>query len=335
MMSKNLQRLSIAFGLTLLAVSIGLIGYTFIEGYEFTDALYMAVITFSTVGFQEVKPLSDHGQIFTSLYILVNLGIYAYLLATLTTYLFEGELNKILNRFMIARELKKISDHVIVCGMGRNGTRTIEELERNKTNYIVIERNEEALQNIPESKTFHYIIGDATTDETLKKARIEYAKAIISTLPSDADNVFIALTAKELNPDLNVIARASDENAEKKLFRAGANHTVMPDALGGIHMAHIITKPYVVEFLNMLNGIGTQQFVLEEISYKELKPEYKDRSIRELDIRNKTGVTIIGFKDVRKGMLFSPEPNTRINKEDVLIVLGKKSSITTLKKVIT
>lgn len=292
----------------------------------------MTVLTISTVGFHEVKPLSRPGQIFTSFYILLNLGLIAYLISTLTTYIFEGELKKIYNKYMIGREARKLSGHVILCGYGRNGERAAAELLKHNTKFLVVEINNIHLENLPERLKFNVIVGDATSDEVLKEAGIERASSIITTLPSDADNVFIALTAKELNSNIRVISRASDEGAEKKLKRAGANMVVMPDALGGLHMAHLITKPSVIEFLNILNGLGTSDYSLEEIPYDKLKPEYQEKSIHELDFRKRTGVSIVGMKDPKEGIIFSPSTDKKIHAGSVIIVLGKLENITTLKQ---
>lgn len=303
-----------------------------LEKYAFVDALYMTVITISTVGFGEVQTLTQAGKLFTSMYIIINLGLIAYLISVLTTSIFEGELKNIYNRFMIGREANKLKDHIIVCGFGRNGERAALELEASNRKFIVIEQNEEHLERLPETMKFNVLVGDATTDEILKNAGIERAKGIITTLPSDADNVFISLTAREANSSIYVVARASDESSEVKLKRAGANMVVMPDALGGIHMAHLITKPSVVEFLNVLNGLGFSEYNLEELHYKNLKPEYKNKSIKELDIRNKTGVSILAMKEYDGAISFSPEPETYINENNVMIVLGKKKDIANLRK---
>ena len=159
------------------------------------------------------------------------------------------------------------------------------------------------------------------------KARIEVAKSMIVTLPNDADNMIICITAKGINPNLNIIARASEESAEKKLYRAGANKVVKPFAIGGIHMAHLITQPHVIEFLEILTGIKEQDLQLEEYMFNELKEDFKNKTIKELDIRQNTGATVIGLKDPEKGFIFDPNSETIIKKGDVLIVLGSHDSL--------
>ncbi len=304
-----------------------------IEGYGMIDALYMAIITISTVGFREIEPLSDNGKIFTSLYIIFNIVFFAFLVSTVAKYIFEGELNKIYNIIMKGREVSKFRGHIIVCGFGRNGSRAALELKNSKKKFLIIENDEHVLEQFPESdKIYNFIIGDATQDEILLNAGIKRAKTIITTLPKDSENVFITLTAREMNPEIKIISRASDEKVEKKLKRAGANHVVMPDALGGFHMAHIVTKPFIVEFVEMLSGFGESEYILEEIRYLHIKLEYRDKSLAEMNIRKNTGVTVFGFKDAKKGIIFNPEPKIKFSQNDILILLGKEDSIKLFKK---
>jgi len=333
--NKRLRRLVRALILALISILIGVSTYMYLEGFSLVDAFYMTVITLSTVGFNEVKPLSNAGQLFTSFYIIGNLAIFAYLVSTLTSYIFEGELQQTLNIFFMGQEVKKLKNHIIVCGFGRNGRKVIEELLKSKERFVIVEKDENVFEGSLKSYRYQTIIGDATLDETMMDAGVDRAASIITTLPNDAENVFITLTSKELNKNIRVISRASDERTEKKLYRAGASHVIMPDALGGIHMAQIITKPFVIELLNILNGMTDTDYSLEEVSYSHLRPEFRDKTIRELNIRGKTGLSILGFKDPVKGMIFNPEPNMRIKKEDVIILLGNKSDVYKFRKEFT
>lgn len=331
------NRLIVLLIILLGSLILGMMGYITLEGYSPIEAFYMSVITISTVGFSEVRPLSDPGRIFTGIYIIVNLGIFAYVVSVLTAYLFEGELNKIYRNYLSRRELKRMKDHIIVCGFGRNGIKACEELYASNKPFVVIERDQEMLEHYSQSQNYSVIVGDAIYDEVLTRAGIHKASSIITTLPSDADNVYITLTAREANRNIFIVARASEENSERKLYRAGANKVVMPDALGGLHMAQLVTKPYVIEFLNLLNGVGTgkTKLELEEFSYEELRNDFKDKSIRDLDVRNRTGATIIGFKDDEEGFLFNPAPSTHIGARDILIVLGSLESIQEFRKAFT
>lgn len=332
----HLRRLILAFILLSFTILTGIVGYMIIEGYNVLDAFYMTVVTISTVGYREVKPLTENGKLFTSVYIILNLTFFAFLVSTVAKYIFEGELNKIYNIIMKGREVSKLKGHIIVCGYGRNGRRAALELKNSKKKFLIIERDDHVLERFPDAaKMYSFFIGDATQDEVLIDAGIGKASTIITTLPSDSENVFITLTARTMNPEIKIISRASDEKVEKKLMRAGANHVVMPDALGGYHMAHIVTKPFIVEFVEMLSGFGESKYLLDEVAYLQVKQEYRDKSISELDIRKTTGASVFGFKDARKGIIFNPDPQTRFLEDDIMILLGNEESIREFKRIYT
>jgi voltage-gated potassium channel len=327
----RLGRITLGLSLLLFSIIIGMAGFMTIEKYSIIEAFYMAIITLSTVGFTEVKVLSDSGRIFTGFYIIFNLGIFAYAISIITTYIVEGEFREIFHQYMISKRVERMKNHIIVCGFGRNGTKTCEELLKSGRQFILIEQNASLADSFPTDPNFEYIIGDAITDDTLISAGIERAEAIITTLPRDTDNVFIALTARELNPHVYIISRATEESAAKKLYRAGADQVVMPDAIGGVHMAQLITKPEVIEFLNMLTGVSSDHLKLEDISYDELKAEFRDKSIKELDIRKRTGATVIGFKSQRLGFTFNPPGDLQISQGDTMIIIGTAMNITSFK----
>ncbi|MEQ9167095.1 MAG: potassium channel protein [Fulvivirga sp.] len=332
-MPRSLQRLIFATILFIISMSLGAVGYIIIEGFAPLDAIYMAVITFATVGYNEVNTLSSDGKVFTIIFIMVNLGIFAYTVSVLSSFFFEGELRRVFKNIITSRDVKKLKNHVIVCGFGRNGIKVCEELRNDNIEFIVIESNTEIINAFPEEKNYFFINGNATLDEVLLEAGIKEAGTIICSLPLDADNVFITLTARELNRKIKIISKANEPTSEKKLYRAGATYVVMPDRLGGIHMANLITKPYVIEFLELLNGVGDSKLVLEEVSHDKLKAEYQNKSLRELDVRNKTGATIIAFKDEVEGFIFNPHSEKAIQEGDVLIVLGNTKNIVQFKQV--
>jgi len=327
----RLGRITLGLLLLLFSIIIGMLGFMGIENYSANEAFYMAIITLSTVGFTEVKTLSDDGRIFTGLYIIFNLGIFAYAISIITTYIVEGEFREIFHQYIISKRVQRMRDHIIVCGFGRNGTKTCEELLRSKRPFILVEQNASLADSFPEDPNFEYIIGDATADDALLAAGIEHAEAIITTLPRDTDNVFITLTAREFNPGVYIISRATGESAAKKLYRAGADQVVMPDAIGGVHMAQLITKPEVIEFLNMLTGVSGDHLKLEDITYDELKEEYRDKSIKELDVRRLTGATVIGFKSQTEGFTFNPPGDLQINPGDTMIIIGTIENLTAFK----
>lgn len=332
----QLRRLIVAFMLIFVSLSIGVVGFMIIEEYNVLDAFYMTIVTVSTVGYREVKPLTENGKLFTSIYIIANLIFFAFLVSTVTKYIFEGELNKIYSNIMKGREVRKLSGHIILCGFGRNGRRAALELKNSKKRFLIIEKDDYQAERFADiAKDYNFLFGDATQDEVLIKAGIRKATNIITTLPSDSENVFITLTARTMNPDIDIISRASDEKVEKKLMRAGANHVVMPDALGGFHMAHIVTKPFIVEFVEMLSGFGNSEYLLEEISYQQVKSEFRDKTIAQLDIRKTTGATVFGFKDAQKGIIFNPDPSTLFKNDDIMILLGKEDALREFKKKFT
>ncbi len=308
-MDSSLKRLIFAFLLINVSIVGGTLGFYFIEGLSIVDAFYQAVITLSTVGFMEVQSLSQSGRIFTTFYILFNLGVIAYAVSMVTSFIFEGKLKIIYKNYMSDRRINKLNNHVIVCGYGRNGKEACEELERSGRPFVVIEKEESVLDDFDMKDECLILIGNAITESTLKDAGLEKAAVIIITTPSDADNVFIALTARELNPGIKIISRASEKESESKLYRAGANNVIMPDRLGGMFMAQMETKPVVIEFLNLMTGFSGQHYHLEQIRYEDLKPMHHKKTIGELEIHETTGGTVIGVKDNLK-VLFQAQVAT-------------------------
>lgn len=330
-MDKSLKKLIGASWLLVFSLIGGTLGFYLIEHFTLLDAFYMSVITMSTVGFTEVHKLSEIGRLFTAFYILMNLGILAYAVSVLTSFIFEGKLNSIYKNYMSDLKINKLNEHVIVCGYGRNGEEACAELTRNKKKFVIIEKNEEALTRIKPDHEFQVILGNATNDNTLRNAGLDRASVIIITTPSDADNVFITLTARELNPNIKIIARASENESESKLYRAGADNVIMPDHLGGMFMAQMVTKPVVIEFLNLMTGFNGQHYHLEQVRYEDLKDNYKDKTLKELQIQEVTGGTVIGVKDKLKGLIPSPSLETLIEPEDTIVVLGGVEQIQKLK----
>ncbi|QKG52100.1 potassium channel family protein [Hymenobacter sp. BRD67] len=326
----DLSRLWLALGLLVLSFVVGVAGFMTLEHYGFIDAFYMTVITASTVGFGEVHPLSDVGRLFTSFYILFNLLIVAYLVSVLTTYIFDGELRHLFRMIRTDQEIKSFRDHVIVCGFGRNGFKAYDELRHSGTRAVVVEQSQELLTaaNNAIGHRIPAVFGDATSEGALRQAGIEHARALITALPKDADNVFVALTARELNPNVLIIARASARSSVSKLISAGANSVVMPDEIGGSHMANLVIRPEVIRFLDMISGLDPNKLRLEELSFGELKPSLRGQSIRELDVRSRSGATVIALRRGESGELeVSPAADYRPVAGDVLLVLGNETQI--------
>jgi len=321
-----------AFLLLMFSLLSGTIGFHVIEDFNWLDAFYMSVITLSTVGFTEVHALSDSGRLFTAIYILLNLAILAYVVSVITSFIFEGKFHSIYKNYMSDLKINKLNNHIIVCGYGRNGKESCEELERSGKQYVVIEKDAELVENFSSNTDSYMLYGDAISDHSLKTAGIHRADIIIVSTPSDADNVFITLTSRELQPDINIISRASEKESVSKLYRAGANHVVMPDALGGMFMAQMVTKPIVAEFLNLMTSFHDQHFHLEQLHYEDMKPAYRDCSIEELDIHEKTGGTVIGVKNNVNGLIPSPKKDTHIGPKDTIVVLGGEQQLKLIRK---
>jgi voltage-gated potassium channel len=313
---------------------IGTVGYSIIESYTLIDALYMTVITVSTVGFREIQPLSIPGKLFTIFIIFSSLGVVAYFLSNITQSLFKTQLSFFLGGNLKNLKLKKkMKNHIIVCGYGRNGHQVVEELTAFKEKIVVVDKDHELIVSSV-SQPLQFVEGDATEDEVLIRAGIERARALIATLPLDADNLFLALTARALNPDLNIISRASSESSEKKLRMAGVNSVVMPERVGGAHMATLVAQPDVLEFMEHLNIHGDSPVQLMEIICKDLPEDLMSKPIKELGLRKKTGANIIGFKTATGEYILNPSPDTRLYPNSKIFVLGTLEQVEEMRKII-
>ncbi|MCX6166187.1 MAG: potassium channel protein [Ignavibacteriae bacterium] len=322
--------------LILLILSIGIVGFMVIEGYTLLEAFYMCIITISTVGFQEIHPFSNAGRIFTSILIISSIGIYFYGITAVAKFIIEGEFRKFFKHYNVNKKIEKLENHVIICGYGRTGRQICLELQDDNIPFIVIESRENVIEYIKEENNILFYDGDATEEETLLLAGIKKAKAIITTLPEDPDNVYVVLTARELNPDITIISRASIESSESKLKRAGADNVIMPEKIGGAHMAALVTKPYITEFIANLTGQGSDiSLTFEELSLSNISEEYKHKSIRDLDIRNRTGANVIGLRMNDGTFKINPSPDILIDPNAKLILLGSQKQIQDMRKLIS
>ena len=314
---------------------VGTLGYTFICNYPLVDAFYMTIITVATVGFEEVHPLDMYGKIFTALLVMISFGIFAYAVTSVTRFVFDGEFNKIFKNRKLNDTIQKLNNHVIICGYGRNGRQAAQVLKKHKQRFIVIEKKVELTNNMNHQYNDLVINADATLDEVLLKAGILRARALITTLPFDADNLFIVLTARNLNPHLTIISRASEDNSDTKLKIAGANNVIMPDKVGGAHMASLVMKPDVVEFIDHLVGQEGDSINMEEISFANIPEQLRHKTLKDLEIRNKSGANIIGFKTAAGEYIINPDADTKIIPDAKIFVLGNAEQITKLKQLLT
>jgi len=326
------KRLYLAGALLLLAIATGVIGYMLIEGFSFVEALYMTVITLSTVGFGEVKPLSPPGQIFTVILIIFNIGIFTYAIATFSSFLLDGGFKEMLEIKRMEKKISKLENHVIVCGYGRYGQAVARHLIRHHRKFVIIDESREVVDQIPEAKELLFLEGDATSDEVLEFAGIQKAESLIAALPHDSDNVFVILSARQFNSKLNIIARANEPSSERKLKRAGADHVVLTNQIGGFFMAALVTKPDTVEFFTTLTEKGNDMPNFEEVTFDHLSDNIRGKTIRELQIRVKTGANVVGLKTPEGEFIINPSPNTKLEEHCGIIVLGTTEQIEQFKQ---
>ncbi|MCL7752900.1 potassium channel protein [Polaribacter sp. Z022] len=311
-------------------ITIGTVGYKLLSGYSFIDALYMTVITITTVGFGEVKPFTPEEKVFTIFLILTSISIFGYTVSSFSEYLVSGRLFEHFKHKKVEKQIENLKGHTIVCGYGRNGKQAILKLKNYNKDFVVVEKDKEMSQFL-DSEGILNINGNATLDETLIRAGIEKAANLITALPSDANNLFVVLTASQLNSNCKVISRASNESSYSKLKIAGADNVIMPDKLGGDHMASLVTTPDVIEFVDRLTIEGETTANLEEIAVDDLPKKYLNKTILDLDLRKETGCTVIGYRNPDKDYIINPEADCILTEGSHLIVLGRPEQIIKLR----
>jgi voltage-gated potassium channel len=322
------KRIALSAGLIILIVSFGTAGYEIIEGWDFLDSLYMTIITLTTVGFKEVHYLSSNGKLFTIILIIGGVGAVLYALRTGAKFILEGEFQEIFGRKRLEKKLKDLKDHYVVCGYGRMGKIIAKELDHEKLEFAVIEKN----GGIFDEKTDMLVIqGDATKDEILKKAGIEKAKCLISVLPTDAENLYVVLSSRGLNPHLLIVARAGEEGSEQKLLRAGADRVVSPYYIGGLRIAHTVLKPAVVDFIEFATKSGNIDLQIEEITVQE-GSRLVGLSLDECGIGRDMGIIIVAIKHKSGEMKFNPTFRSIINLGDTLIAVGETPKLKILEE---
>jgi len=329
--SINSKLLFIVF-LIVLTILFGVLGYVILEGWHPFAALYMTVITITTVGFGEIESLDLAGRIFTIVLILLGWGVLAFSSVTLAQFVVEGQIRKLLGRRKLDRKIASLRNHYIVCGFGRCGSLVCRELARKKVPLVIIE-NDEHVTPVLEEEGFLYMKGNATDDDILKAAGIEHAAGLVTAVSSDADNVFIILTAKELRPDLNIIARALDEGSERKLHRAGATRVISPYQIGGKRMANAIIRPEVVDLLDLTVLNPDMNIQMEQIFVQEDAPVV-GMILKDSNIRQDYGLIVIAIKRASGELVFNPEYSERIQAQDWLIAMGDQESLDRLEKTI-
>ncbi|SDE86593.1 voltage-gated potassium channel [Pricia antarctica] len=321
-------RSKIYLALTLIAsvFIIGVLGYRFISDFAWMDALYMTVITVTTVGFSEVGPLSNEAKLFTIFLILSSVFIFAFSISIITEYILSRNSLQLLKKKKVKDQINSLSDHVIVCGFGRNGMQAAERLRTYKKPFVVIEKDKEIIEKFA-TEDILFVEGDANEDDILSESGIEKAHYLIAAMPDDAANLFVVLSARQMNKSLFIISRASLVTSYKKLLLAGADKVIMPDRIGGDHMASLVVMPDLITFMDQLGTEGKNTTNLEEVAIEDFSDEVDCNSLRDLDLRKKTGCTIIGYIEPDGNYIINPEADLQLKPKSKVIVLGRPEQI--------
>lgn len=324
----RVRKLLIAIGALFLTVVIGVFGFWYLESINLLDAFYMTIITMSTVGYGEPGGgLSPEGKVFASFLIIFTIGIFAYTITTITTFVIEGEIQRIFKRYRVNKEVTNLKDHIIICGLGRNGREAAQELTGQGQAYLAIERDQEAIDHflLSHPKAL-FIKGDATEDAVLEMANIAVAKGVITALAEDADNIFVALSVREQNKTIPIVARASNESSISKLRTAGATRVVVPNMMGGQKMANVLTKPALIDFIDMITGQSELDMHLEQVNVVDGRKLY-GKTLAELQIRSATGCMVIGLQDGQGKVQLNPNVHAALDKSQQLFIIGRREEL--------
>ena len=321
----------IALSLLIFVFAAGVVGFRMISDATWIDAIYMTVITVTTVGFGEIIPLNQNARLFTVFLIIISVFVFAYAISVITEYILSRSTLKNIIQRKTLKKIKRMENHIIICGFGRNGKQAAEKLSAHNQEFVIIEKNRSIIERYENEEIF-FVEGNASEDEILQKAGIEQAKCLITALPSDADNLFVVLSARQINKNLLIISRASQETSYKKLKLAGADNVIMPDKIGGEHMASLVVVPDLVEFIDNLSISGDNTTNVEEIKMEDLATSGEEITLKELDLRKETGCTVIGYKTPTGEYIINPEATLKLAKESKIIVLGRPEQIELLKE---
>ncbi|MCA9242534.1 MAG: potassium channel protein [Phycisphaerales bacterium] len=312
------RRFFLTLAMLLVLSIVGTVGYMIIERASLLNAAYMTVITMSTVGFSETVPLSTAGRVFTMMLIMVGVGAVYYATVVLFSIVVSGELQNVMEASKIKRRVEMLDGHAVICGYGRVGELVARQLGDAGTDFVVIERSEEQVERVLEDGHL-YVHGDATEEDTLREAGIERARTLIAVLPDDAANVFVTLTARGLRPDLLIIARAETTTTEGKLLRAGANRVVCPEVIGATRISSLVTRPNVVDFVDIAwRGVDLQ---LDELVISE-KSQLAGKSLRDSGLRERINAIVVAVKRSGAKTVFNPPPDHVLRPGETVIVIG-------------
>ena len=310
----------------------GAVGYMVIEGWPFTDALYMTVITLSTVGYAEVQELSSTGRTFTMILIAVGVAFAFYLGGSIIRFMVEGRIREVLGRRKLERKITSQKNHYIICGYGRVGSAVCEMLLSKRFDIVVIERDPPRVSKLNDHNILH-IEGEATDEENLIRAGVERARGLVAALKTDSDNVYVTLSARQLNPDLFIMARAGEEGAEKKMLAAGATKVVCPYRMGAHRMAQTILSPTVTDFLELTLMDASRDIQMEEM-FVDRSSKVTNVALQDSGIRQEFDLIIVAVKKAAGDMLFNPSSQTRLEAGDTVISIGEMENLERLRRLL-
>ncbi|MBC8182430.1 NAD-binding protein [candidate division KSB1 bacterium] len=321
-----MKRLIFPIVMLLIIILAGTLGYVFIEQWSLFNSFYMTVITIGTVGFHEVAEMSQDGRIFTVGLIIFGIGVGGYAIASLTSLIVEGHIRSLIRGKKMEKQIIQLKNHVVVCGYGKTGTEIIEELKKLKQQFVVIEKDEHKVEELKEHGQL-VLFGDATEDEILEKAGVSNASGLIASLPHDADNVYVVLTAREMNPKLRIIARSIDDKSCKKLMRAGADKVVSPYSIAGRRMARLLLTPGIVDFLEVMVQSSELELKIEEVLLHKSSP-FVNKQLRESNIKAETkGAMVIGIKKSDGKVIVNPPGDILLEQGITLYVIGNNAQV--------
>jgi voltage-gated potassium channel len=314
-------------------IAAGTLGFELIEGWSFMDALYMTIITIATVGYQEIRPLGEAGRIFNMILIFFGLGTTTYVAASVVRFMVEGRIRAIMGRRRLDRKINRLKGHYIICGYGRIGRILCRTLQQKPVDLVAIERNPDLIPVMEQDRVL-YLQGEATSEEVLQRAGIERAGGLVAVLATDTDNVFLVLTARQLAPQLMIIARASLEASKNKLRAAGANIVESPYEMGAFRLAQRIMRPAVSSFLDSAFSHARKDIQMEELAVSSSSP-LADLSLKDSGIRQQYNLIIIAIKKPDGAMFFNPSFETVIRPGDTVIAVGEVDNLDRLERALS